>query len=228
MANCYMKLDNPRKSLEYIAKISELERKNSIKEEAELLALKAQNLFDIGDYDESKEYFRKALELIEKQEDKNNLAKIYLTISEIYSTMGDTEKVLDYSQKVYDIKKHDEDEYMLEGLFKMIQSYIEEKEFSLARKYCKLTLASSIKNKDKLSEYRSLKFYADIHKNENEIEVAIEYLIKCINIVSLLDKPKILANLYIELGQLYSSTSKEKELEYYQKGVFVYKNLDII
>ncbi|MGL5695115.1 MAG: tetratricopeptide repeat protein, partial [Peptostreptococcaceae bacterium] len=228
IANCYMKLDKPQKSLEYISKISELEKNNSIKEEADLIVLKAQSLFEIGSYEESKEYFRKALELIEKQEDKNKLAKIYLTISDIYSTMGDTEKVLDYSQKAYDIKKHDEDEYMLEGLFKMIQSYIEDSEYSLARKYCKLTLASSIKNKDKLGEYKSLKFYADIYKQENETELAIEYITKCINIVSILGKQKLLANLYIELGQLYSTTSKEKELEYYQKGVFVYKNLDII
>ena len=110
----------------------------------------------------------------------------------------------------------------------MIQSYIDDEEYSLARKYCKLTLASSIKSKNKLNEYKSLKFYADIHKKENEIELAIEYLTKCISIISTLGEQKLLANLYIELGQLYSNISKEKELEYYQKGVFVYKNLEII
>lgn len=228
MASCYMKLDQPQKALDYIAKINELEKNNSIKEEAEIMVLKAKSLFSIGQYEESKEYFRRALELIEKEEDKNKLANIYLIISDVYSNMGDTEKVLEYSQKAYDIKKNDEDQCMLEGLFKMIQSYIDDDEYNLARKYCKLTLASSIKNKDKLSEYKSLKFYADIYKKENEIELAIEYLTKCIEIVSNIEDYKILANLYIELGQLYSNISKEKELEYYQKGVFVYKNLEII
>ncbi|QJA09803.1 tetratricopeptide repeat protein [Romboutsia sp. CE17] len=228
MASCYMKLDQPQKALDYIAKINELEKNNSIKEEAEIMVLKAKSLFSIGQYEESKEYFRRALELIEKEEDKNKLANIYLIISDVYSNMGDTEKVLEYSQKAYDIKKNDEDQYMLEGLFKMIQSYIDDDEYNLARKYCKLTLASSIKNKNKLSEYKSLKFYADIYKKENEIELAIEYLTKCIEIVSNIEDYKLLANLYIELGQLYSNISKEKELEYYQKGVFVYKNLEII
>ena len=43
-----------------------------------------------------------------------------------------------------------------------------------------------------------------------------------------LNERKTLADLYIELGQLYSDISKEKELEYYQRGVCLYKNLEII
>ena len=67
-----------------------------------------------------------------------------------------------------------------------------------------------------------------MYKNQNEVTLAIEYLIKCIKIVSDLGTNRILANLYIDLGQLYSNISKEKELEYYQKGVFMYKNLEIM
>ncbi|MEN2258818.1 MULTISPECIES: hypothetical protein [Paraclostridium] len=58
--------------------------------------------------------------------------------------------------------------------------------------------------------------------------MAIEYILKCINIVNELNDRKTLADLYIELGQLYTDISKEKELEYYQKGVCLYKNLEII
>lgn len=228
MASCYMKLNQPQNALNYIEKINELDRNNSAKEEAEIIVMKAKNLFSMGDYEKSKEYFRRALELIEKEEDKNKLAKVYLTISEVYSSIGDNEKVLEYSQKAYDIKRNDEDQYMLEGLFNMIQSYIDEDEHDLARKYCKLTLASAIKNKNKICEYKSLKFYADIYKKEKEIDLAIEYIGKCIAIVSSLEDQKLLANLYIDLGQLYSYISKEKELEYYQKGVSVYKNLEVI
>ena len=117
---------------------------------------------------------------------------------------------------------------MLEGLFKMIQSYINEGEYILAGKYCKLALASSIKSKNKMAEYKSLKFYADIYKVENEIELAIEYISKCIVIVSNLENQNLLASLYIELGELYSYISKDKELEYYKKGALVYKNLQIV
>ena len=41
-------------------------------------------------------------------------------------------------------------------------------------------------------------------------------------------KEEVLGNLYIELGQLYSGISKDKELECYQKGVTIFKNLEII
>ena len=223
-----MKLNEPNKALEYILKINDIEKNNSIKEEVDVIVLKARSLFDMGQYEESKEYFRKALELLEKEEDRNKLAKVYLTISDVYQNIGDIDKVLEYSQKAYDIKKNDEDQYMLEGLFKMIYSYIKNKDYDLARKYCKLTLAYSIKSKDKLNEYKALRLYANIYKEEDQLELAIEFLNKCINIVSALGNQKLLANLYIELGDLYSDISKEKELEYYQKGVFVYKNLEVI
>ena len=64
--------------------------------------------------------------------------------------------------------------------------------------------------------------------NENNNKLAIEYLLKCISIIKDLNERKTLADLYIELGQLYSDISKEKELEYYQRGVCLYKNLEII
>ncbi|MBQ3422381.1 MAG: helix-turn-helix transcriptional regulator [Romboutsia sp.] len=228
MADCYMKLNKPDKALGYISKINDIEKNNSVKEEADMIVLKARSLFDMGQYEESKEYFRKALELLEKEEDRNKLAKVYLTISDVYQNIGDIDKVLEYSQKAYDIKKNDEDQYMIEGLFKMIYSYIENKEYDLARKYCKLTLAYSIKSKDKLNEYKALKLYSNIYKEQEQLDLAIEFLNKCINIVSTLENQKLLASLYIELGDLYSNKSKDKELEYYQKGVFVYKNLEII
>ena len=70
--------------------------------------------------------------------------------------------------------------------------------------------------------------YCDIYKYKGETEISIEYLLKCIDIVSALDKEEVLGNLYIELGQLYSGISKDKELECYQKGVTIFKNLEII
>lgn len=225
---CYIKLDQPQKSLDYIAKISELNRQGNSKEEVDVLVLRANNMLNTGKYEEAREYFDKALAILEKEENKTELAVIYLTIADTYRKMGNTEKFLEYSQIAYDIKKNDEDDYMINSLCNMIRAYIELGEFEIARKYCKIGLASSIKSRNRYNEYRVLKFYADIYKAQNNYEVAIEYISKCIDIVEGLNDTKILADLYIELGELYSGSSKEKELEYYQKGVFMYKNLDII
>ena len=156
------------------------------------------------------------------------MAKVYLTIGDIYSQMGDLDKHLEYSEKVYDITKRDENQYMMESLFNMIEIYVKKGEYDIAQKYCKLALVSSIKNKDKYYEYKSLKFYSDMYKNQDEIEMSIDYLNKCIDIAKNLDDKKELASLYIELGKLYSNISKDKELECYQKGVLMYKDLDII
>ena len=228
MAYCYIKLDNNEKSLDYINKMDEIDIKNNLEEELDVLILKANNFLNVGEFEKSKEYFKKALEILDKEKNKTELASIYLTISEIYKSVGKLDRSLEYSQRVYDIKKSDEDEYMMKSLFRIIETYISNYKYDMAKKYCKIALASSIKNKNRLNEYRVLKYYSDMHKAQNENIIAIEYLHKCINIISELNDEKILADLYINLGELYSDISKEKELEYYQKGVCIYKNLEII
>ena len=228
MAYCYIKLDNNEKSLDYINKMDEIDIKNNPEEELDVLILKGNNFLNVGEFEKSKEYFKKALEILDKEKNKTELASIYLTISEIYKSVGKLDRSLEYSQRVYDIKKSDEDEYMMKSLFRIIDTYISNYEYDMAKKYCKIALASSIKNKNRLNEYRVLKYYSDMHKAQNENIIAIEYLHKCINIISELNDEKILADLYINLGELYSDISKEKELEYYQKGVCIYKNLEII
>lgn len=228
LSECYIKLDMSDKALEYIEKIDKLDNEDNIQEEVDILVFKAKNLFDLGKYTQSKECFNKALEIIEKEENKNRLADVYLKISKVYLDMGDIEKHIEYSQKVYDLTKREENKYMMESLFNMIESYVTNNDYELAQKYCKIALVSSIKNKNKYYEYKSLKFYSDMYKNKNDIDVAIDYLNKCIVIAKSLDDKKILANLYIELGKLYTNISKDKELECYQNGVKIYGNLNII
>lgn len=228
MTYCYIKLNDNEKYLDYINKIDEIDIKNNSEEELNLLMLKANNLLNMGEFEKSKEYFKKALKILDKEKNKTELASIYLTISEIYKSIGKLDKVLEYSQRVYDIKKNDEDEYMMKSLFKIIETYMSNYEYDMVKRYCKIALASSIKNKNRLNEYKILKYYSAIHKAQNENNIAIEYLHKCVNIISELDDKKILADLYINLGELYSNISKEKELEYYQKGVCIYKSLEII
>ena len=228
ISKCYIKMDDTEKALEFIEKIGSIDNEYSPTQEVEMLVLKAKNLLAEARYIESKEYFAKALKIIEKEENKDKLAQVYLTVGRIYGEMGDNEKFLEYSEKVYDIKKNDSDEYMMDSLFNIIKSYIDSNEFELAKKYSKLALAAAIKTKSKYNEFRALKYYCDIYKYKGETDISIEYLIKCIEIVSKLDDDKILGNLYIELGQLYSGVSKEKELECYQKGVSIFKKLEII
>lgn len=228
ISKCYMRMDDSEKALEYIELIGSIDNNYSPTQEVEMLVLKAKKLLSEGKYLDSKNYFTKALKIIEKEENKDKLAQVYLTVGKIYGEMGDNEKLLQYSEKVYDLKKSDSDEYMMDSLFNIIESYIDSNNFEQAKKYSKLALAAAIKTKSKYDEFRALKYYCDIYKYKGETEISIEYLLKCIDIVSALDKEEVLGNLYIELGQLYSGISKDKELECYQKGVTIFKNLEII
>lgn len=225
---CYTQMNNNDKALEYIEKIKTLDIPVNSKEEVEFILTKANKFMKMGRYEEAKQQFSLALELLETEDNKNDLANVYLMVSEVYEHVGYTEKSLDYSKKAYEIKKYDSDECTFNVIIKIIKSYIDLGNYEHARKYSKLALASSIKNKNKYLEYKALKYYSQIYQKEKDIKTAIQYILKCISIVSDLNDRKTLADLYIELGQLYEDISKEKELEYYQKGVCLYKNLEII
>lgn len=228
ISKCYINLGKSEQALEFMEKIDKMDNEDCVQEEVDILVIKAKNLLNVGKYIESKECFNKALEIIEKEENKNRLANVYLTVSKIYLEMGDIDKNLEYSQKAYDLTKRDENEYMMESLFNIIESYVKRQEYEIAQKYCKLALISAIKNKDKYYEYKSLKFYSDMYKSKDEIDMSIDYLSKCIEIAKELDDKKILADSYIELGKLYSNISQEMELDCYQKSVILYKELNII
>ncbi|WP_027700843.1 helix-turn-helix domain-containing protein [Metaclostridioides mangenotii] len=228
MALCYIKINKPDKSLFYVDKVNELDCRNGVDSEVDLLVLKANNLFKLGKLEESKILFKKALKLLEGDNDKNILADVYLNISDVYIHLGNVDKVIEYSQRAYEIKTDSGGDHMMEGLFKIISAYIQKSDYSLAKKYCKIALAASIKNKDKISEYKVLKKYSDICREQGESNLSVEYLTKSIDIVSSLGDRKVLAGMYIDMGKIYSNISKESELEYYQKGLDMYKDLGII
>lgn len=228
LALCYIKVERPDKSLSYVDKVNNIDSKNKKENEVELLVLKANNLFKMGQLEESKILFKKALKLLESGKDEKLLSDVYLNIADVYSYSGNIDKVIEYSSRAYKINSDSGEDNIADGLFRLIDAYIKKKDFVLSKKYCKLALASAIKGKDKVCEYKVLKKYADICREEGESELSIEYLNKSIEIASLLKDKKILAGLYIEMGKSYSYISKDKELEYYQKGLEIYQSLDVI
>ena len=97
ISKCYMRMDDSEKALEYIELIGSIDNNYSPTQEVEMLVLKAKKLLSEGKYLDSKNYFTKALKIIEKEENKDKLAQVYLTVGKIYGEMGDNEKLLQYS-----------------------------------------------------------------------------------------------------------------------------------
>lgn len=226
---CYIKLGKNEKSLNYAKKIQEIEEKmKNIKDKANSLFLIGNNLLELGNYDESREYLNKALKLFEKEENKNEIARTQIIMSKIYSKLGDYEESLEYVKKAYLIKREYEDKDLINILFEYIKVLISILDFENAKKYSKKALSIAIKIKDKKLEYKSLKYYAKAYKAEGDINTAIENFEKCFNILEEIKDKKELGDLYFELAEIYNKTSNEKELEYYTKGIKIYKDLEII
>lgn len=225
---CYRKLNQNEKALEYAERIKKLEGRIDTKEETDIYVLKAHNFLETGKYEDAKEYYKKALNILHIEDNKTELANVYLTLCKVYLSLNDMDSFLEYSNKAYQMKREDEDECTINCIFNMVKAYIELKDFENAIRYIKIALSISIKIQNKLLEYKSLKYYSTIYLKGGDYDTSIEYINKCIELVSTMDDKKVLADLYIELGKIYGNTSKEKELEYYQKGVDIYKTLEII
>ncbi len=92
ISKCYMRMDDSEKALEYIELIGSIDNNYSPTQEVEMLVLKAKKLLSEGKYLDSKNYFTKALKIIEKEENKDKLAQVYLTVGKIYGENGEITK----------------------------------------------------------------------------------------------------------------------------------------
>ena len=99
ISKCYMRMDDSEKALEYIELIGSIDNNYSPTQEVEMLVLKAKKLLSEGKYLDSKDYFTKALKIIEKEENKDKLAQVYLTVGKIYGEMGDNENYFSIRKK---------------------------------------------------------------------------------------------------------------------------------
>ncbi|OPJ55444.1 tetratricopeptide repeat protein [Alkalithermobacter paradoxus] len=229
IAYCYMKLGDNSKSLQYAKEVEVIDEKvKNIINKGNNLLLIGSNFLDVGDYDKAKEYLNEAVKIFEEENKKNEQALTYLKVSKIYSKLQKDEEALEYIKKAYIIKREYEDEEVVEILFEYIKKLIHFGDFENAKRYSKRALSISIKLKDKTLEYKSLKYYSKVHKQEGNMEAAIEIMKKCLDIASQMNDKKKLANIYFELADVYSNISKEEELKYYSKGIKLYKELGII
>ena len=228
LAFCSIKIKDTNKTEKYIAEVEELEVKEDKGEKIDLLMLKANELFNLGQFDKSKQYFSRILDLINKGEVREIRIDYYLRICETYKEMKDYENLSKYSKKIYEMKQKDEDEYMVESIFNIIYSCIMLDKIEEAMQYCKIALTTAIKKKNKVYEYKVLEMYSNIYNIKGNIDSAIQYLTKSLEKVKVIDDKKRIAELYIKLGELNSKISQEKELEYYRKGIEIYKKMQII
>ncbi len=229
MSYCYIKIEDNAKSLHYAKKIQEIEEKmKSIKDKANSLFLIGNNLLDIGNYDEAKKYLSQALKIFEEENKRNELANTQVIMSKIYNKLKEYEESLEHVKKAYLLKREYEDKELVQILFEYVKALIYINDFENAKKYSKKALSISIKLKDRRLEYKSLKYYARVYKKEGDLNTAIENLKKCSYILEETKDKKELGDVYFELAEVYESISKEKELEYYTKGIKIYKELGII
>ena len=116
MAYCYIKLDNNEKSLDYINKMDEIDIKNNPEEELDVLILKANNFLNVGEFEKSKEYFKKALEILDKEKNKtenneeNSINDIQNNDENIGGAIEDIDLQIGETSEIEEIQKQNSEE----------------------------------------------------------------------------------------------------------------------
>ena len=229
MSYSYIKTKDNNTSLRYAQKIQDIEGKMKNKtDKANSLLLIGSNLLEMGNYDEAKENLTKAKKIYEEENKKNEIAKSQILLSKIYREMNEFDEALEYAKKAYFVKREYEDKELVIILFEYIKAFMNVGDFENSKKYSKKALSISIKLKYKDLEYKSLKYYAKVFKREGDLQTAIENFKKCENILIEINNIKELADLYVELAEVYNDICKDKEIEYYAKSIKLYKDLGII
>ncbi|MDR1774204.1 MAG: tetratricopeptide repeat protein [Clostridioides sp.] len=218
---CYSRDNNPENALIYIQKLEEIDQIKP-KQLNELL-IEAESLFKVGNYDSSKEVYEEALKIVNEDESKDIMADIYFNMADVYTKSGDVENALVYSNKAFEINKNSQDDKLIKSLFRVTDAYINKKDYDLAIKYCKIALATALRNRDKKTEFEALKKYSHIMLKKGDINAALENLVKSAEIAENLQDKKELYDLYVELGMMYENISDEKQFYYYKKAINIVK-----
>lgn len=229
IAYANVKMDRHDEGIKYSQKAKEIEEKiKDYKERGKNLLLMGSSYIQKQEYENAKHYLNRALEVFEKENKKDEEAKIYVKMSNIYHNMKNLKDALDYAKKAYKLKEDHEDA----GFVKVIHNYIEVlislKRYEHAIELAKKALSLSIKNRSKVLECNSLEMYSKVSKISGNNEMALECLLKALEIAKEFEDKKTRADIYFKIAKIYSGRSFEKEKEYYTKGIELYKELDII
>ena len=226
---CSVELGDHEEALYYSKKADELEEKmKDYRHKGNSLFLLGNKYLNEGDYIKAKKYFAKALDVFMEHEKTNEQAKTYAVMSYIYKKLEQYPESIEKIKKAYELRMDSQDKELIHIIFDYINVLLSSGGIDEAKQLSKEALSIAIKIKDKVLEARSIKYYAKVSRNEGEMDIALENMQRCIELLEKYGDRKELADNYFELAEIYSEISSEKELEYYSKGVKIYKELEII
>ncbi len=213
-----LKLGQYEKALATHFKLAELLKKDVRRVIDQYISI-AFNYDRLLDYKSSLEYYEKARELAEKNNDKEKQILVYSAASGTYQGAGQGDTAIEYANKAIQISKEvNRDDYLINAYGTLSGVYSSKGEAQKSLEYAKLGLEISERiGSPSLGE--SYARVAGAYRNTDALK-SIEYFTKAVDFFRSAHDERREGNVYGSLGSIYEQMSQnEKALEYYKKSL---------
>lgn len=230
MSMCYSMLDNNQASVDYaLLAMESYNKKNDKFQYGQTLLMLSLSCNNMDKQEEALMYADKAVRVFKDLNEMSFVAGMETNIGMILTDIGSIDESMNHLENACRIKKEINDRTLPYTMFKMADNYIKMQDTKKA-----LDIVNQINNdlhEGDNGEYRVFVYFyfyklylaqKDYNKAELSLMEAVRYLKN-------LDMPKQLADMYIMLGDYYRTNKKDSDaLEYYTKGIEIYKKLGVI
>ncbi len=226
LAHSYYHMANANYNLLKYADALENYHESLLKSESlHLDELSANNLNKIGyihcflikNYNKSLEYFRRALAIRVKLNQKKLVAKVYNNIANAHSLNKNIDSSLFYSMQAYQIAKELKDSTTLQVITGNIgDQYMNLKQYHKAIKYVNYSKNIAELRNSKLGLAYSYDRLARIYYNLNDLKQSKEYSELALDLSLNNNEPTISLNSYDNLTNVYSKLGKKEEANHYK------------
>lgn len=229
MAECYFKVDNIKKAIEYTLLAKEkFEQVQNREEYAKSLMILSQEYSKKGDILNAVKYSKKTLDVYKEIEKEKNISLIENNIGKLFYEADNIEEAFKHYQIARDIRIKNKDKDVIETLINICKAYLKIKEINKCEDILKeIEILIDDNDIEQVIEKNILYYRVyTIKENFNDAEYI---LLHTFNMAKSNGLYKKAAEISVLIGRHYVGIKKEVEAaKYLEEGINIFKNLGIL
>lgn len=229
MAECYFKVDNIKKAIEYTSLAKEkFEQVQNREEYAKSLMILSQEYSKKGDILNAVKYSKKTLDVYKEIEKEKNISLIENNIGKLFYEADNIEEAFKHYQIAKDIRIKNKDKDVIETLINICKAYLKIKEINKCEDILKeIEILIDDNDIEQVIEKNILYYRVyTIKENFNDAEYI---LLHTFNMAKSNGLYKKAAEISVLIGRHYVGIKKEVEAaKYLEEGINIFKNLGIL
>lgn len=218
---------DPRKGNEYLKQGYELSLTgNNYRIQSDITNQIGYNYYYLSDFNHSVEFFLKTLVICEKQHNKRGIAACHNNIGSIYLELDDTAKALKHQLMALKLRKentegneHSKNDIAM-SYGNVGKTYFAMRHFEKAMEYYKLSLLSSIEDRNRNREALMLNNIGSVLAEQKKYDEAYAYYTNACRIYKELDSPENMALCLNNIAEIHFRKKEyDKSIEHYKASL---------